>query len=142
MSVQLRGHHLLCLLGFRGMGYSPAFAENMAQVYERLRAEPATKVRIVRGPDALCVCYPENDTSHCDAPNVHERDDEVLQRLGFQHGDEAAWQDILTKIGVEMRKKDIRKLCATCPWLPYGLCEAGVARIKAGEEMPPLPVNA
>ncbi|WP_238392394.1 DUF1284 domain-containing protein [Paenibacillus antri] len=139
MSVKLRGHHLLCLLGFRGMGYSPAFAANMADVYERLRREPRTEIEIVQGPDDLCACYPEDKPYHCDAASVRERDDDVLRRLGYKRGDKAEWRDILASVKLHMQEEDIPRMCATCRWLPYGVCQEGVARIAAGEGLPPLP---
>jgi len=139
VNVRLRGHHLLCLLGFRGMGYSPAFAENMAAVYERLRNAPGTIVEIVRGPDALCACYPENEPYHCDSQSVHDRDDEVLRRLGLNRGENIEWRDVLAKIKAQLQRKDIPLLCSSCPWLSYGVCEEGVARIAAGEGLAPLP---
>ncbi len=139
MSVKLRGHHLLCLLGFRGMGYSPEFAENMANVYEKLRADPSTEVEIVHGPDDLCACYPADQPYHCDAASVRERDDEALRRIGLNTGEKLLWRDVLGGLQSRMRPEDIPRMCATCRWLPYGVCEEGVARIAAGEGLAPLP---
>ncbi|MCI3920806.1 DUF1284 domain-containing protein [Paenibacillus sp. TRM 82003] len=137
--MKLRGHHLLCLLGFRGMGYSPAFTRNMTAVYERLRAEPSSIVTIVRGTDDLCVCFPADQPNHCESDGVHRKDDLALAQLGLKHGQQIAWSDVLAAVRMSFPPSDIRTLCATCPWEPYGVCEAGVARIAAGDGLAPLP---
>jgi uncharacterized protein len=137
--IELRGHHLLCLLGFRGMGYSPEFSANMAAVYEALRTEPTTIVRIVRGVDHLCVCYPSDKPYHCNSDSVHVKDDRVLEQLGLQPGDQVRWTDILDRVRSLIAPEDIPKLCASCPWLQYGVCEAGVTHIRDGGNLAPLP---
>lgn len=52
--MKLRAHHLICLLGFRGLGYSPEFVENMARIADQLRSFPHTVIEIVRRPDDIC----------------------------------------------------------------------------------------
>lgn len=139
MSIELRGHHLLCLLGYRGMGYSPAFTRNMTAVYERLRRHPDTIIAVTGGPDALCACFPADKPNHCRSATVHERDDAVLRLLGLSVGERVAWSDVHSRIRRGMTPADIPRLCATCPWQPHGVCAAGVARTVAGEELAPLP---
>lgn len=121
------------------MGYSPDFARNMTAVYERLREEPSTVVTIVRGADDLCACFPPDQPNHCESEGVHRKDDLVLERLGLRHGQQVAWRDVLESVRASFPSTDIRGLCAACPWEPYGVCEAGVARIAAGGGLAPLP---
>lgn len=139
MNIQLRGHHLLCLLGFRGMGYSPEFTMNMAAVYEQLRNEPASMVTLISGSDDLCRCYPQDKPNHCDTKSVHDRDDTVLKRLGLMPGTSISWQEILQLMEKHLVPEDIPRICGSCPWQPYGVCEEGVARISAGQGLPSLP---
>jgi uncharacterized protein len=137
-TIELRGHHLLCLLGFRGMGYSPEFTSNMAAVYEALRTDPSTIVRIVQGVDHLCACYPTDKPYHCDSASVQSKDDQVLKQLGLQPGDQTCWSDIINRVRAHIAPEDLHKLCASCPWLKYGVCEAGVSHIRGGGSLPPL----
>ncbi|WJH32930.1 DUF1284 domain-containing protein [Paenibacillus sp. CC-CFT747] len=90
MTVKLRGHHLLCLLGYRGMGYSAEFCANMTSIYERLRQQPEQSVELVEGPDEICRAYPEDKTNHCRG-TVGNRDREVLLRLGLAPGWRGSW---------------------------------------------------
>lgn len=136
MNVRLRGHHLLCMLGYRGMGYSAEYAANMTRVYETLRQKPATAVQIVAGPDDLCAAFPRQLDCHCEDANVRERDQTVLTRLRLRTGDELSWQDVLLRIRTDVAPTDISVWCASCPWQPYGLCALGVAIVRAGDALP------
>lgn len=132
MPIQLRGHHLLCLLGFRGMGYSEHFADNMKSVYERLRMEPDVLVEIVRGVDDLCCCFPSDQPNHCDQTGVHTRDETVIEHLGLRVGERLPWEQILKRIRTNLEPRHVPLWCQGCPWLKYGVCEEGLARVVGG----------
>ncbi|QHW34291.1 DUF1284 domain-containing protein [Paenibacillus rhizovicinus] len=138
-TIQLRGHHLLCLLGFRGMGYSEAYAANMARVYNRLREEPDTAVTIVAGPDELCACFPANAEPHCENASVSQLDESVLAKLELDIGHSLPWSAVIERVRGNVEPEDINTLCHTCQWRSYGVCEAGVRTVKSGQQLPPLP---
>jgi len=140
MAIRLRGHHLLCLLGYRGMGYSPQFCDNMTDIYEQLREKPGTEIDIVLGPDDICRAYPDDGTSHCEG-GVSELDAAVLGRLGFAAGDRIAWRDALAAVACRLKPDDIGRLCTTCPWEPYGVCSEGVRLVTEGSGLPPAPAR-
>lgn len=135
-AVALRGHHLICMLGYRGMGYSDAYVDNMTQVYRNLLANPTTECRIVNGPDQLCACFPADGDYHCENRNVAERDALILQRLGLKEGQIITWAEILSRVAAFLQPDDLLHICSTCPWLPYGVCQDGVRKIVAGEKLP------
>jgi hypothetical protein len=137
--IVLRGHHLLCMLGYRGMGYSAEFSANMTHVYNQLREKPEVTITLIEGADDLCACYPLNEVSHCQNQLVMERDAAVLERLGLQTGNTLEWQDILHKVRANIAPEHIEVLCHTCQWRAYGVCETGVRTIQEGMELPPLP---
>ncbi|NEW09272.1 DUF1284 domain-containing protein [Paenibacillus sp. SYP-B3998] len=139
MTIGLRGHHLLCLLGYRGMGYSQEFCENMTSVYEILRNKPETMIRIVLGPDDLCAAFPSDKEPHCEGRTVYARDALIVEKLRLKVGTERSWSDICKQVGEHVAPSDIGHLCATCQWQPYGVCEEGVRLIAAGEALPPVP---
>jgi hypothetical protein len=137
--VRLRGHHLLCLLGYRGMGYSEEYTTNMTRVHAQLREHPETPVTFVSGPDDLCVHFPPDQPYHCQDTNVQQRDDGVLARLGLQTGETRPWREVERLLARRFVPADIPRLCCTCPWLSYGVCEEGIRRIRAGEGLFPVP---
>ncbi|SFI27939.1 hypothetical protein SAMN02799624_00077 [Paenibacillus sp. UNC496MF] len=139
MTIRLRGHHLLCLLGFRGMGYSAAYAANMARVYNRLKDEPHTPVTIVAGPDELCACFPADEEPHCENASVARLDRDALAKLDLRFGLTLPWSAVIARVRAGVEPEDIGTLCRTCQWRSYGVCEAGVRTIKEGGRLPPLP---
>jgi len=54
LSVELRGHHLLCILTYVGMGYPQPedFVPNYDTIMARLNQ--GAKIKIVSGPDDIC----------------------------------------------------------------------------------------
>ncbi|WP_322348592.1 DUF1284 domain-containing protein [Tumebacillus algifaecis] len=136
MAISLRGHHLLCLLGYRGMGYSDAYVDNMTVVYSTLLSDPQTTCKIVSGPDQLCACFPADGEYHCEDRNVAERDALILQRLGLTPGQLVTWEDILARVARSLQPDDLLEICSTCPWLEYGVCQEGVQKVVSGQTLP------
>jgi uncharacterized protein len=139
--IRLRGHHLLCLLGFRGMGYSEEFCVNMTAIYERLRLEPETEVVLTEGPDDICAHYPQDKPPHCEGASVYHRDALVLERLGLKLGEALPWSAVTARLSEEIEPPDIPVICASCPWEPYGVCREGVGLVRRGEALPPAPAR-
>lgn len=135
MTIRLRGHHLLCLLGYRGMGYSADFCVNMTAIYETLRTKPETEVEIISGPDDVCRAYPPDKTNHCEG-TVYQQDAAILTKLGLAPNDRNSWHNICSRVAEKMIPSDISHLCASCPWEKYGVCQEGVGLIKDGRPLP------
>ncbi len=62
--VRLRGHHFLCLLTYKGYGYTPDFVKNMTRIVERVQAGCA--VELTEGPDDICRGLTPEDRVSCD----------------------------------------------------------------------------
>ncbi|WP_159884643.1 DUF1284 domain-containing protein [Paenibacillus puerhi] len=137
--IRLRGHHLLCLLGYRGMGYSDEFCINMTAIYERLRVQPETEIVMIEGPDDICGHYPKDQHAHCEGASVYTRDARVLDKLGMELGKPVPWSQVTAKVADHVEPGDIQVICASCPWEPYGVCKEGVDIIRRGESLPPAP---
>ena len=56
--MELRAHHLLCIQGYHGVGYSSDFVENMNRVVQKLEDNPDQKIEIVKKCDILCKACP------------------------------------------------------------------------------------
>lgn len=133
--IRLRGHHVLCLLGYRGMGYSAEYVENMTRVHQTLRTQPGTRVHLVAGPDDLCARFPQSGTYHCDDAEIHQRDAVILAALDLGEDQQWTWREIQQRIQRTVVPSDVARWCSTCSWLPYGVCQEGVADLRAGRGM-------
>ncbi len=131
MTEQLRGHHLMCALGFRGLGYSPEFARNMAAILARLDASPATGVTVTDAPDPICAGFPADQPDHCALSHIAARDRRVIAAIGLRPGDTRSWGALRARLGRAFVPGDLDALCASCPWLPLGHCAHGLAWLKA-----------
>ncbi|HWO77402.1 MAG TPA: DUF1284 domain-containing protein [Bacillus sp. (in: firmicutes)] len=130
---KLRGHHLFCLLGYRGMGYSQEYVENMTRLHQTLRNNPKTRIQLVKGPDHLCEKYPNSGEYHCQNDNIYNRDEVILKKLGLSIGQILRWEDIEAGIRKNAVPSDIQTVCKTCSWRSYGVCEEGIQDIIDGK---------
>ena len=137
-TIHLRAHHLLCAQGFRGLGYSKAFAENFSAVLEGLRKGPGTLVEAIDRPDVLCAACPHLEGDRCRRgaadveSKVKEADQKVLKHLGLSPGAKLCWGEWLRRIGSSIGPTDLPAICGNCPWLAVNYCVIGLARLRDG----------
>lgn len=130
---KLRGHHLFCLLGYRGMGYSQEFVKNMTLLHQTLKNNPKTKIQLVNGPDQLCENYPNPGDCHCKNEHIYERDAAILEKMELKIGQILYWEEIESRIRKHVIPSDIKVICETCSWRSYGVCEEGIQEILEGK---------
>lgn len=130
---KLRGHHLFCLLGYRGMGYSEEYVNNMTHLHQTLRNNPKTLIELVKGTDQLCDKFPNSGEYHCQDDNIYERDAAILAKMGLKIGQILNWEEIESCIRKFVVPSDIQLVCETCSWRTYGVCEEGIQEIHEGK---------
>lgn len=134
----LRGHHLLCIHGFRGMGYSDLFAENMKKIVDEIRDESLDfPIQVKTSLDDACSACPHNGESICAASpfsqfHVTSMDQRVLQKLGLKAGETYLKSDLIQLTALAVQPDDLDVLCAGCSWLSYGVCKKGIANLREG----------
>lgn len=134
--IRLRAHTLLCLQGFRGMGYSVEFVGNMEAIHRTLTESPQSPVEILDGPDAVCGACPHRRFAGCtlngeESENeMKKQDHAVLQRLQMQEGSRVSWQEILDRIRTLVPASELSFICGNCRWLPLGFCREGIDRLR------------
>lgn len=132
--IPLRPHHLLCLLGFRGLGYTDAFTANMAAIAARLRRQGGEEVSLVirSRADAICTPCPERRGQSCTkAELIAALDRRHAAALGLEEGARLSWGEGLARIRQNIDPGDLEELCQGCRWLPLGLCQSAVAGLRA-----------
>lgn len=135
--LTLRGHHLLCVHGFQGMGYSPEFVKLMESIVDGIRnPEKDFSIRVVANLDDACGACPHNGGSICIASegsdeHVKTMDENVIEHLQLEKGKSYRKSDLIELTAKMVEPDDLDLLCKDCSWLPYGVCKEGIATLAA-----------
>lgn len=133
----LRAHHILCLQGFRGKGYSPEFASNLAAIAARLKRNPATEVVLVAGLDEICAPCPHRGGGECLKDRSPDGDPavmdlKVMRKLALLEGQRARWLDILLAVKNRLNSEELEEICRSCQWFAEGYCLEGLENLLRG----------
>ncbi len=119
--MKLRPHHLLCTLGFVGLGYSEEFVENMTLIVEELKNQK-TEIVLVVGIDDICLCCPKNISNiRCKEDSVTFYDEKVLEVFGFKEG-AYVYKDLIKTIKEIATFENLEYICGDCSW--FENCQA------------------
>ncbi len=129
--LKIRAHHLLCMLGFRGLGYSEEFAENMGKVVAEFNSEATLPVIIVAECDVICEPCPHNRENRCvkqpdSERRVAAKDLAVLRKLGLESGTRLVAARVRQKVKESFSSRDLVEICPDCQWRELGYCAAGL----------------
>lgn len=135
-SVKLRPHHFLCVLGFQGKGYSPAFVKNFWRVIECLGIAHA-RVEVATGADDICTPCPNNDVGTCrpggelDEPRIRALDAAYERTLELRPREAMTWTDARHRIAAKVTDGDFERNCAPCSWKKLGYCKSALQRLRS-----------
>ena len=118
MKLTLRGHHLLCLQGFQGYGYSEDFVLNMARINE-MRKSKDTIVSLTDDCDDICAFCPNLNDNICENEKqnkiIKKMDDEVLSKLDIDNEYNAP--ELFEKVSIKFNTLDsVKNICVGCKW--------------------------
>lgn len=135
--LKLRGHHLLCLNGFRGKGYSRMFVENMQAVHDLVTTKPHTVIQIVDTPDDICRACLHSGVEGCTSSSesaesrIAQKDRVVIDAISLSPGDTTAVGDALALVRERFAGR-LGEICSSCQWYALGWCEEGLVRNTLG----------
>lgn len=136
LPVRLRGHHFLCVLTYRGAGYTPAFVSNMTVKVEAIRT--GATVKLVEGPDDICNGFTETCRAACDH-DCNARETAAMDRLAVAAVEEQLGRALTTdapltiaevkELRAAFKQKTIRTACTDCSWKVFcdSIAESGFA---------------
>ena len=133
--IPLRAHHLLCLLGFQGIGYTADFIRNFQKVKRLIEQHPDLVVEVVDSCDVICVACPNMQDGECfrSGRKYNEKvkciDGRVMERLGIKPGDRFRAKDLYALVKEKIKPGDIEEICQGCDWLNLGFCPRGLAQL-------------
>lgn len=117
---RIRGHHLLCILGFQGYGYSKDFTDHMASIINQIQKNSHSRIKVVVGVDLICKHCPnrvENVCKQDDAVNQKTclMDSLTIQKLGLKEGSVIKASSIYFLVK-KLEKDDVMSICGVCSW--------------------------
>lgn len=118
MKIKLRGHHLLCLQGFQGYGYSEDFVSNMTRINE-LRKSDECIISLTNEPDDICFSCPNLKNNLCENEIqnsiIVKMDNEVLSKLNSnkEHNSINLFDEVASKFN---SLKSVENVCNGCKW--------------------------
>ncbi len=119
----LRAHHAMCILNYRGKGYSEEFVQNMDALVRKL--EPQTIIKLVREADSVCsACLNRTDITAQNpagcvfSEKVERYDMALLSRLGIPPAMEIRWKELseLVRERILASESVFDSICGDCEW--------------------------
>ena len=134
MTIQLRGHHLICLQFYRGQGYSDDFVANLDRVLATVVESPAL---VVSAPDDVCFACPGLGTDGtCQHPDTGEAealriDALALQLLDVAIGERLSLTEARSRLAGDSEARDRwqAESCQGCSWC--SACDEGWRALHA-----------
>lgn len=122
--LKIRGHHLLCMLSWRGKGYDENFTENMEKTVKALKNNPASYILLTDQSDIICSACPHSRGGNCSKKKDSEKkvknlDLKIISRFGLKQGETIQIKTAWGKIKKGILPKDLTKICGECEWLDY-----------------------
>lgn len=120
----IRAHHLLCIQGFQGRGYSPEFIKNMREIKKFLQMNPSTPIKVSCEVDAICKYCPHKIDASCKKfpeaeKKIKKMDLKSLKYLGLKEKNVYNYSHIQKLITEKLSFKDLKKICGFCRWIKY-----------------------
>jgi len=126
MPVRLRGHHFLCILTYRGYGYTPDFVANMTGIVADIgRGRP---IQLIEGPDEICGGLTAEDRRACNhdcaRAETLELDRLAVTEVGDLLGTDFSGlieidREAVSRLRVAFAARSIRSACRRCPWSEF-----------------------
>ena len=118
MKINIRGHHLLCLQGFQGYGYSEDFILNMTHINE-MRKSKDTIITLTNDCDDICAFCPNLKNNICENKKqndiLKEMDRKVLSKLDINKEYNAL--ELFDEVSFKFNTlESVKKICVGCKW--------------------------
>lgn len=120
--LKIRAHHLLCMQGYQGYGYSDPFRANFEQIIQQIYAVPDTEVELIAAKDMICSCCPYSGIQDCrltedSAQKIRSMDLKVMEKLNLKEGAIDKAQNLVWLTKTKFKTfYDIQEICGNCRW--------------------------
>jgi len=119
--IMIRAHHLLCMQGFQGYGYSKDFETHMQRIIIFLDKNPSTKIQIITKTDELCSHCPYNYKNSCNidkySHNIMEKLDKlIIKKFSLKENQIYTIEDALKLVNDNINHTILMEICGNCSW--------------------------
>mgnify|MGYP001489649416 CR=1 FL=1 len=116
--LKIRAHHLLCMQGFQGYGYSDKFVEHMGEVVKYIKDNAQDEIMIVDYCDNICLACKNNINDVCtNYKNVNNMDKKLLHKLKLKGEQVVKVGAVLSLVKEEFQSlQDAYEICGECSW--------------------------
>jgi hypothetical protein len=119
--LKIRAHHLCCIQGFQGYGYSLAFVANLRAVISDIMAFPSRSLELISECDVICASCPSKRECTAQESTVSRRirnmDLVVMDKLKIKEGTIMEAGKAFRLINSQLSNaSDIEEVCGTCKW--------------------------
>jgi len=111
-TINLRPHHLLCILNFVGMGYSLHFVRMIKDMKRKLEHD-LVYVRLVEGQDDVCASCP-NAKECATLKYIQLLDDKVIKAADLRYGAVYSAKELLSLIEHTITPDLLTIICREC----------------------------
>ncbi|MCL2854790.1 MAG: DUF1284 domain-containing protein [Defluviitaleaceae bacterium] len=122
--MRLRPHHLLCIQGYEGKGYSEEFVKNMDDVVQLLSKDRDAMVDIVFSTDDICCKCPL--MLGCDLCQTNDKvkamDSKVIEYFGLKEKS-YMYHKLIDGIKEKMTAEMMDDICGDCSWYASSNCK-------------------
>ena len=135
--ILLRPHHLMCLLSFRGYGYSDLFTRNFKSIHSQVlsKCENTINLQITQYADTICKPCPHRRGTGCkEQDKINSLDRAHSEALNIKHGDQLSWKQAKQKIVANVNEETFHKICQQCSWKEYGYCQEALNKLHASHQ--------
>ncbi len=120
--MKLRGHHLLCTLAYKGLGYSEEFTKNMDKIVHELKNEDVT-IELINKVDDVCEKCPSKINNECEVESkVVNMDNKTIEALQLKK-DTYTYKEIKCNIQKNITEEIIDCICGKCEWYSTANCK-------------------
>ncbi len=118
--LKIRAHHILCMQGFQGLGYSKEFTRNMTLISEKIQKNPSFFIKIIIEADSICEYCPNLLDGLCNLEMdslklISSMDSLVLKSLKMESGSVISSVQ-LKNLASSLTPKKVEKICGDCSW--------------------------
>jgi uncharacterized protein len=120
--LKLRAHHLFCIQGYQGYGYSDKFQANLERIIKLINTVSDLEIEVIAEKDIICSYCPHTGKTGCQqdedsAEKIQSMDLKVLEKLNLKEGIKDKAQTLLMLTNTQIKTSfDIQEICGNCHW--------------------------